>query len=107
MTQRLDGMSFADQLSVSKIEQRIIELVNQIKADGAYCCSLNEVRDMVEETNTVQIEMSCPLHRSYSFEIQYFKPVSATESLHDSDLRRRIALGFVTSISWGRDAENI
>ena len=84
---------------MSQVQQKVRELVNKIIADGAYCCSLNEVKDMVAEANTVLIMMSCPLHKTYSFEVHYVEPVISTEPLQDTELIRRIALGIVTNIA--------
>jgi hypothetical protein len=83
---------------VNKIEEKIIELAKWVRAEGAYCCKPDEVKDLAE-SHTARITMHCQHHNTYSFEVPYVDPVSKTEQLEDSDLMHRIARGIVRHFS--------
>jgi len=82
---------------VRKIEESISELVNRISAEGAYCCRLNEVRQM-EKGNAVHHGMHCEQHKGLNFMVPYLEPVNTTGKVQKFDLIRRIAFGIVNVI---------
>ena len=79
---------------MNQIETRIAELVNWVRVDGAYCCRLQSVRDMVEKPATVLVMMRCQ-YQDASFEVHYGSARGEAPEEDDAILKRRIALGIV------------
>jgi hypothetical protein len=79
-------------------ESKVADLVHWVRAEGAYCCGLDNVTDLAEKPAAIRVTMRCRYHDTYSFEVCYGSPESQTKDDEDSYLMRSIALGIVTNI---------
>ncbi len=83
---------------MNQIEARITDLVRWVRAEGAYCCKLDNVKDLAAKPRAVRVTMRCQHHDIYSFEVHYDIPANEPDEDENSHLMRQIALGIVTNI---------
>jgi hypothetical protein len=56
---------------LNEIEEKMIALVKRVRVEGAYCCRVVSVIDLIDRPMTVRVRMSCRRHDDYSFDVEY------------------------------------